>query len=55
MVNYGDGPMETTATFDAVSGTAEVCQPGRPDRISELPAAIELPPESCAVVVARSS
>jgi hypothetical protein len=55
VVNYGDDTIETTVTFDGPSGRAEVCRPGQPDRITDLPATVELPPHSCAVVAELGS
>jgi hypothetical protein len=51
LVNYGNRPLETSVSWDAGSDRVEICQPYQPDRVTTLPAAIQLPPHTCAVAV----
>jgi hypothetical protein len=52
LVNYGNRPIETSVEWSPPArGRVEICQPHRPDRTATLPATIDLPPQTCAVVV----
>jgi hypothetical protein len=55
LVNFGDRPVETTVDWDAPHGRVEICQPFEADRFDRLPAAVRLPPQTCAVVVELAS
>ena len=52
LVNFGDGPIETSVGWDTPSGMVEVCQPFEGDRVADLPVRVRLPGQSCAAVVA---
>lgn len=49
VVNYGDRSIDTSVTWGGAN-RAEICQPYQADRVATLPADIQVPPHSCAVV-----
>lgn len=55
LVNYGDRPVQTRVSWDAPRDPIEICQPFRQDRVSSLPARIQLPAHSCAVAAEMPS
>lgn len=51
LVNFSDRAVETAVDWDATSRRVEISQPFMADRVASLPAAVVLPPQTCAVLV----
>jgi hypothetical protein len=53
LVNYGTRPIETSVAWSDSSRArnVEICQPYQEDRLATLPVRVQLPPQSCVVVV----
>ena len=51
IVNFGDAPESVEVTFDGLDGAVTVATPFNPDRQTDLPVRVSIPPHQLAVIV----